>query len=102
MVAALRKHPHVSNVLTHISGQSWARVEQTLHLILDANTTPRDLTPLGRNMVELMWAESGVTGRIFKPYLLQLLTALSGPGPASEILARIGGLAAGGDAGRTR
>lgn len=102
MVAALRKHPHVSNVLTHISGQSWARVEQTLRLILDTNTTRRDLTPLGRNVVELMWAENGVTGRIFKPYLLQLLTVLSGPGLASEILAHIGDLAAGGDTGRTR
>jgi len=94
MVAALRKHPHVSNVLTHISGQSWARVKQSLRLILDAKTTRRDLTPLGRNMVDLMWAETGVTGRIFKPYLLQLLAALSEPGTAGDIIEQIGRLAA--------
>ncbi len=94
VVTALRRHPHVSNVLTHISGQSWPRIEQAIRLILDPATRRADLTPLGHNIVDLMVTERGVTGRIFKPFLWQLLVALTGPHVASEIVARIGRLAA--------
>lgn len=94
LVAALHRHPHLSNVLTHISRSSWPRIEHTLRLILDPATQRRDLTPLARNMLDLMTAERGDTGRIFKPYFDALLTALAGPNKAATILSRIHRLAA--------
>lgn len=93
LVAALHRHPHLSNVLTHISRSSWPRIEHTLRVILDPATQHRDLTPLARNMLDLMVAEHGDTGRIFKPYFGALLTALAGPNKAATLLARIHRLA---------
>ncbi len=94
LVAALHRHPHLSNVLTHISRSSWPRIEHTLRVILDPATQHRDLTPLARNMIDLMIAERGDTGRIFKPYFAALLTALAGPNKAAMLLSRIHRLAA--------
>lgn len=94
LVAALHRHPHLSNVLTHISRSSWPRIEHTLRVILDPVTQHRDLTPLARNMLDLMVAERGDTGRIFKPYFGALLTALAGPNKADVLLSRIHRLAA--------
>ena len=93
LVAALHRHPHLSNVLTHISRSSWPRIEHTLRVILDPATQHRDLTPLARNLLDLMVAERGVTGRIFKPYFGALLTALAGPNEAEALLSRIRRLA---------
>lgn len=93
VIAAVRNHPHVGNVLTHISGVSWIRIEQTLRVILDIRTTRQDLTPLARNIVELMCADRGVTGRIFKPYLYNVLMALSGTDMAATLIAHINRLA---------
>lgn len=89
LVAALHRHPHLSNVLTHISRASWPRVEQTLRLLLDPATDARDLTPLALNMLDLICAERGDTGRIFKPYFCALLTALTGPDQADRLLAHM-------------
>lgn len=94
LVAALHRHPHLSNVLTHISRSSWPRIEHTLRVILDPVTQHRDLTPLARNILDLMVAERGDTGRIFKPYFGALLTALAGPNKADVLLSRIHRLAA--------
>lgn len=93
VVAALHRHPHLSNVLTHISRSSWPRIEHTLRVILDPATQHRDLTPLARNMLDLMVAERGDTGRIFKPYFSALLNALAGPNKAATLLSRIHRLA---------
>jgi hypothetical protein len=79
VVAAFRRQPHISNVLTHISGANWGRVEQALRAILDPFTASRDLTPLARNIVDLMCADRGVTGRILKPYFRDLLARVLSP-----------------------
>ena len=94
VVAALHRHPHLSNVLTHISRSSWPRIEHTLRVILDPTTQHRDLTPLARNMLDLMCNARGDTGRIFKPYFGTLLVALAGPNRAATLLSRIHRLAA--------
>jgi len=89
LVAALRRHPHLSNVLTHISRSNWPRIEHTLRVILDPATQPCDLTLLARNMIDLMANERGDTGRIFKPYFQYLLIALAGPNQAKVLLSRL-------------
>lgn len=60
--AAFRAHPHVSNVLTHISRAKWNEVERSIKSIIDPAMTGDDLSPLGRNIVDLLVAERGITG----------------------------------------
>jgi len=79
VIAAFRRHPHISNVLTHISGANWGRVEQALRTILDPLKPGSDLSPLARNIVDLMCADRGVTGRILKPYFRDLLGRILSP-----------------------
>ncbi len=89
VVAAFRRHPHINNVLTHISGASWERVEKALRVILDPLAGSRDLSPLARNIVDLMCADRGVTGRILKPYFRDLLAAVLSPRLAARLTAHV-------------
>jgi hypothetical protein len=89
VVAAFRSHPHLSNVLTHISGGSWDRIEQALQVILDLRSGRNDLSPLVRNIIDLMCADRGITGRIFKPYYQNLLVTLLGGAVAKRLIAHI-------------
>lgn len=79
VVASFRRHPHINNVLTHIAGANWGRVEQALRAILDPLAAGSDLPPLARNIVDLMCADRGVTGRILKPYFRDLLGKILSP-----------------------
>jgi hypothetical protein len=89
VVAAFRRHPHINNVLTHISEASWSRVEQALRVILDPRAGSGDLSPLARNIVDLMCADRGVTGQILKPYYRDLLTNVLGPRMATHLIAHV-------------
>jgi hypothetical protein len=89
VVASFRGHPHINNVLTHISGANWAAVEEALRAILDPRTGSGGLSPLAWNIVDLMCADRGVTGRILKPFYRDLLTALLGSEVASRFIAHV-------------
>jgi hypothetical protein len=84
--AAFRAHPHVCNVLTHISRSNWNHVESALNAILDPTTTSDGLSPLTHNVLELMCAERGITGRILKPYFHAVLHRLLGPTAAERTI----------------
>ena len=90
VVAAFRRHPHINNVLTHISGANWQRVEQAQRAILNPLTASRDLTPLARNILDLMCADRGVTGRILKPYFRGLLARILSPQLAGLLTDHVG------------
>lgn len=92
VVAAFRRHPHVSNVLTHIARADWRAVEQAIRTILDPCSFARDLSPLACNIVDLMCADRGVTGRIFKPYYQELLGIMLGERVAARFIAHVGSL----------
>ena len=51
LAAAFRQHPHISNVLTHISSSNWGKVEQALRSILDPRAGSCDLSPLAQNII---------------------------------------------------
>jgi hypothetical protein len=89
IVAAFRHHPHICNVLTHISGGSWDRIEPALQIILDHHSGPNDLSPLVLNIIDLMCADRGITGRIFKLYYQDLLVALVGKAVAGRLIAHV-------------
>lgn len=91
-LVAFRVHPHLSNVLTHISGANWTRVEQSLNSILDSATTSGSLSPLDQNIVDLMCADRGITGRIMKPYFHAVLRRVLEPGHAERLIRHINAL----------
>ena len=51
LVAAFRAHSHINNVMTHVSGARWDRIERALHIILDIADVPADLSRLEANIV---------------------------------------------------
>ncbi|MCF8470366.1 MAG: hypothetical protein K9G30_06250 [Parvibaculum sp.] len=91
-VTAFRAHNHICNVLTHISGAKWDRVEETLCVILDPRTGQRELTPLAENILDLLCGNRGVTGRILKPYFELLLLGTLPADVATQICGNVGRL----------
>ena len=85
LVAAFRAHSHINNVMTHVSGARWDQIERALHIILDSVAVPAGLSRLEANIVDLLCAERGVSGRIFKPYFEMLLTRLLPLAPAGHL-----------------
>jgi len=89
---AFRVHPHLSNVLTHISSANWANVEQSLNSIFDPATTSGSLSPLDQNIVDLMCADRGITGRIMKPYFHAVLRSVLEPDQVERLVRHINAL----------
>lgn len=92
LLAAFRRHPHINNVMTHISQGQWDKVGEALRAILDRAATADALSPLAVNIVELLVAEEGVTGRILKPYMKELLGRLLPARDAARVEAHISGI----------
>jgi hypothetical protein len=90
--AAFRAHPHINNVLTHISRAKWIEVEQSLNRILDLSTTADGLSTLEENIIDLMVGERGITGRIFKPYFQATLRRILEPSRAERLIRHINAL----------
>jgi hypothetical protein len=88
-LAVFRQHQHINNVLTHLCGGRWERIAQALSVILNPLATLDDLSPLARNVIELMCAERGVTGRILKPYFHALLARVLLPQTAAYLRSHV-------------
>jgi hypothetical protein len=86
---AFRAHPHLNNVLTHISHANWPSLERSLGRILDPATTSGALSSLEQNILDLMCADRGITGRILKPYFRAVLYNLLERGRADRIIGHI-------------
>lgn len=89
VVARFRAHGHICNVMTHISGARWDRVEEAIGVILDPGAGKRQMTPLAENIVDLLCAERGVTGRIVKPYFEGLLARVLPSDVADRLCAHV-------------
>lgn len=89
LVVNFRAHPHICNVMTHVSDGNWTTVEKALEAILDLKRADTKLSRLAENIVELACAERGVTGRILKPFLAQLLAATLPAESARAVLAHV-------------
>jgi len=88
-LALFRAHPHINNVLTHISRADWAMIERSLASILDPSTTSGTLSPLEQNIIDLMCADRGISGRILKPYFHALLHRFLEPRQAERIIRHV-------------
>jgi hypothetical protein len=78
MVATLRNHSHLNNVLTHIAAKNWQHVEEALDIILDPAGEVETLTPLAQNILRLICDNRGTTGRIMQPFFLAFLDRAAG------------------------
>lgn len=85
-IAVFRGHPHISNVLTHVAGGDWRKAERAIATILDPAANGRVLPPLERNLVRLLRAGRGTTGRLLKPYFEELAWNVLGPEKAGRLL----------------
>lgn len=92
LAAVLRQHGHIGNVLTHISGTNWPKVEQALRTIVDPDVGGEALSPLAQNIVELICGDRGVTGRITKPYFRTVLSKILETDGAARLIQHISGL----------
>ncbi len=70
---ALRRHPHLGNVLTHISSARWPRVDKALLPLLNPYREFFDVSPLTKNLLELICDNRGTTGRIMQPFFRAFL-----------------------------
>lgn len=92
VVASFRANNHISNVMTHISGARWDHIESALRSILDPAVAPVGMSRLEINIVELVCAEGGVTGRILKPYFKSVLDRLLPPVSTAGLLVHLSAL----------
>jgi hypothetical protein len=72
LTLAFKRHSHINNVMTHIAGGRWDRIDDALTTIFASSADTATLTPLARNLIDLLWAEGGTTGRIMKPFFLEI------------------------------
>jgi hypothetical protein len=89
LVVTFRAHSHINNVMTHISGARWDRIEHALRNILDPVTAPDGLSRLEVNILDLVCAERGVTGRILKPCFCSVLERFLPPGSTVHLKAHV-------------
>ncbi len=90
--ATFRAHPHINNVLTHISRARWVEVEQSLNRILDLSATSDGFSPLEENIIDLMVGERGITGKILKPYFQAALHRILEPSRAEGVIRHVNAL----------
>lgn len=89
MLVAFRAHPHINNVLTHVSGGDWGKIEQALRTLFDVSAPRGVRAPIETNLLDLMCAERGVAGRIMKPYVHEVLNRIVGPHAAWPLIRRL-------------
>ena len=87
--AAFRAHPHINNVLTHISRAQLREVEQALNRIFDLSMSSGGLSPLEENIIDLLVGERGVTGKILKPYFQATLNRIVEPSRAEHLIRHV-------------
>jgi hypothetical protein len=85
----LRDHARLSNVLTHVSRGNWTNLEAALRPIFDLTAQSRNISPLSRNLIELICADRGVAGQIMKPYFRRFLASELGPELTRLVMAHV-------------
>jgi Family of unknown function (DUF6522) len=73
LVAVLRGHGHLCNVLTHVGRGNWRSIEAAIGAILAPRTRPSHLDPVARNVLELICDGRGVTGPIMRGVFFDII-----------------------------
>jgi len=89
LIAALRGHGHLCNVLTHVGLGNWRAIEQAIVSILRPGTRARELNAIARNIVELLVDGRGVTGPIMRDVFFAAMVAEAGPDRSRRLKRKI-------------
>ncbi len=92
LVALLRAEGHLCNVLTHISSGDWHAVEHAIVTILSPRTSPKKLSNVARNILELVCDNLGVTGHIMRPFFFNAIVRIAGKPEMKRLERKIGRL----------
>lgn len=89
LVARLRGHGHLCNVLTHIGSGNWRAIERAIASILRPRTRASDLGAIARNIVQLIADGRGVTGPIMRSVFFDAVGGEAGVGQAKRAKRKI-------------
>jgi hypothetical protein len=89
LVATLRAHGHLCNVLTHVGAGNWRTIEQAIGSILRPGVRAAAMDAIARNIVELVCDGRGVTGPIMHTVFFDVLAREAGADHARRIKRRI-------------
>lgn len=78
LVATLRGHGHLCNVLTHIGGGDWRAIEAAIGTVLRPRTRATRLDAVARNIVELVCDGRGVSGPIMRAVFFHAVARAAG------------------------
>lgn len=78
LVALLRADGHLCNVLTHVGSGNWGAVEAGIASILYPRTTPKQLSNVARNILQLICDGRGVTGPIMRSFVFDIIGRVEG------------------------
>jgi hypothetical protein len=78
LVALLRADGHLCNVLTHVASGNWGAVEAGIASILYPRITPKQLSNVARNILQLICDGRGVTGPIMRPFVFDIIARMEG------------------------
>jgi len=78
LVALHRADGHLCNVLTHISCGDWHAIEQAIDVILHPRASPRDLSKVTRNILELIYDALAVTGPVMQSFFFPAIGRIAG------------------------
>ena len=92
LVAKLRGHGHLCNVLTHVGSGNWHAIEQAIATILRPRARAARLGAIGRNIVELIADGRGITGPIMRSAFFDTVTCEAGAQEAKRIKRKIAAL----------
>lgn len=92
LVALLRAHGHLCNVLTHVASGNWRAVEQGITSILSPRTTPKRLSDVARNILQLICDGRGDTGPIMRSFVFDVIARVEGRSQMRRLEKKIGRL----------
>jgi hypothetical protein len=85
LIARLRGHGHLCNVLTHVGSGNWRAIEQAIGSILRSRARAGELTAIARNIVALIADGRGVTGPIMRSVFFEVVAEEAGAETAKRI-----------------
>ena len=89
LIARLRGHGHLCNVLTHVGSGNWRAIEQSIASILRPRARVSHLDAIARNIVELVTDGRGTTGPIMHAVFYETVTRETGAEQAKRIKRKI-------------
>jgi hypothetical protein len=89
LIARLRGHGHLCNVLTHVGLGNWRAIEQAIVSILRPRARANEMNAIARNIVELLIDSRGVTGPIMRSVFFDAVAGEAGTERSRQLKRKI-------------